>query len=744
MADLFAALQRRQKALIATFTALILLTVGALQMVRVWVGRNDALDAGRSRAGHVANVLANSVRESFSLADTTLRLLAVHGQQIGGMRASEKVWKPFLESAHAAMPGSGSISVADAAGIIRFSTLPLVGQSRADQYIYRHLVETGRDDLVIDTPFPVATPTPHYVIPVGRPLLTPDGRLDGVIVTTVQPDTFRAFIKTLDVGDKGVVSVLHPEGFVLFREPSAADPLGEKAADDPLLRAARQSRGPATFEGPLREGGELFVSAYQSLDQPPLVVGVSLPRGQILTAWRQEVWSTVTGFAVLVATLGAILLVTFRQMNARTRMEQALSEAQRKESRGLLEANERLEAALEREQRARQETEAASLLKDEFLMTVSHELRTPLTAIYGWVRMLSTGAVPPDQQARALAAVERNASAQTRLIDDLLDVSRAIAGKLRIDARRADVSEIVNAAIETVRPAMQARNIHFSSFFERDIEPISADPDRVQQIVWNLLSNAIKFTPEGGSVSLRVDRIDGSVQITVSDSGAGIPAEFLPYVFDRFRQAEGGSRRRYGGLGLGLAIVRHLTELHGGSVSAESAGAGQGATFRIRLPLKGAAAYGPAESHPQAARVPRPAPARIDGVRVLIVDDDPDALELLASILQSSGAIVLTASSAADAMAIVERERDLVLVSDIEMPVEDGYQLLERARREFRARGLRLVAVAVTAYARAVDRRRALEAGFDAHVPKPVEPTYLVGLIASLLDVRTVNQQVSG
>jgi signal transduction histidine kinase len=741
LADLFAALERRQKALITAFTALILLTVGALQVVRVWVARDEALAEGRSQAGQTAHVLAQYVSNSFRTADAALRSLAVHGEQMGGTRASTSAWTSMLLSAQSAMAGAPSISVADAAGIIRFSTLPaIVGESRADQFIFRQLVATRRNALIIDTPYFVKSPPAHYIIPIGRPLLTSTGRLEGVIVTTIEPDSYSTFIKDLDVGDGGVVSLLHPEGFVLVREPSSTNPLGQSAANDPLLRAALSPESSGTFDAPLREGGEPYVNAFEKIAEPVLVVGVSRPQGEILAAWRQEAWSTLGGFAVWAATLGAILLVTFRQMNARTRIEQALAEAQRQESEHLREANERLEAALEREQRARQETEAASLLKDEFLMTVSHELRTPLTAIYGWVRMLSTGAVPSDQQARALAAVERNASAQTRLIDDLLDVSRAIAGKLRIEARRVDVSEVVNAAIETVRPALKAKGIDFSCFFARSIDPISADPDRLQQIVWNLLSNAIKFTPDGGSIALRVDRVDGAVQITVSDTGAGIPAEFLPYVFDRFRQAEGGSRRRYGGLGLGLAIVRALAELHGGSVQAESAGPGAGATFRVRLPMTSAPAYGPADSAPQAARLPRPAPARLDGIRVLIVDDDPDALELLGSILTGAGAVVLCASSAAEAMDIIARETDVVLVSDIEMPGEDGYQLLERARRELAARGVRLVALAVTAYARAVDRRRALDAGFDAHVPKPVEPAYLVGLIASLLDVQQVSR----
>jgi signal transduction histidine kinase len=248
-------------------------------------------------------------------------------------------------------------------------------------------------------------------------------------------------------------------------------------------------------------------------------------------------------------------------------------------------ANERLEGALEREQQARKATEAASYLKDEFLMTVSHELRTPLTAIYGWARVLGTKEMPKPEQQRAIAAIERNAHAQTRLIDDLLDVSRAISGKLRLDMRPVNLAELLTESIETVNPALQAKTITFNAVFDPGTPPILGDPDRLQQVAWNLLSNAIKFTPDGGSVDLRLRRAGSHVEIEVGDTGDGISSDFLPHVFERFRQGDAGSRRRYGGLGLGLAIVRHLVELHGGTVTVESAGEGHGSTFRVLLPV---------------------------------------------------------------------------------------------------------------------------------------------------------------
>jgi signal transduction histidine kinase len=282
-----------------------------------------------------------------------------------------------------------------------------------------------------------------------------------------------------------------------------------------------------------------------------------------------------------------IVAALFRVVDARERAERELADMQHVEAERLRVANEQLADALEREQKARREVEAASYMKDEFLMTVSHELRTPLTAIYGWARVLGTREMPRDEQARAIAAIERNSYAQTRLIDDLLDVSRAISGKLRLEARPVNVEEVVRAAVETVNPALIAKGLRFEASYEPDLPSIVADPDRLQQIVWNLLSNAIKFTPEGGTITLRVAAGDRAIEIAVTDSGAGIAPDFLPHVFERFRQGETGTRRRYGGLGLGLAIVRHLVELHGGTALAESPGEGLGSTFRIRLPHPG-------------------------------------------------------------------------------------------------------------------------------------------------------------
>jgi signal transduction histidine kinase/CheY-like chemotaxis protein len=731
LAWLSGAVRRRPKLTIIAFTLTVLVAVGVLVAADLRWRRDRILTAADTRATNLAAVLAEYIRGSFTSADAALRQLAVHGRRIGGPSESHDAWDPILAAAKAALPESGSITVTDANGTITHSTQRLiVGQSRRDNYIYKRLSSGGIDELVLDRPFMSIAEPKQYILPVGRPLTTPAGRFDGILVATVLPETYRAFFKTLDVGTGGVISILHPDGVVLFREPSEKNPINEAASGNPLLALATTQRA-GVARGPLVPGGPLFISAYRTIGNPPVVVAVSLNRDEVLEDWRRQRGVTASAFGALTLTLATMVLLFVRVANARVRVERELAAVRDLEADRLRDANERLEGALEREQRARQETEAASYLKDEFLMTVSHELRTPLTAIYGWARVLGTRQMAADQQGRAIAAIERNAHAQTRLIDDLLDVSRAISGKLRLDARLVNAADVLRAAIETVNPAMTARQLHFETDFDPATPPVVADPDRLQQIAWNLLSNAIKFTPEGGSVRMSLSATDTQVEIVVSDTGSGIPADFLPYVFERFRQGDGGSKRRYGGLGLGLAIVRHLVELHGGTVTAESAGLDRGATFRVSLPL------GPVRIDEEAERAPakgspvRTAGDRLDGVRVLIVDDEADARELFASILDAAGATVLAASSAADALRILESAEVDVLLSDIEMPGEDGYQLLQRAAAM--GLGRPLMAVAVTAYARAADRRRALDAGFKWHLAKPVEPAELVAVIASLV-----------
>jgi PAS domain S-box-containing protein len=388
---------------------------------------------------------------------------------------------------------------------------------------------------------------------------------------------------------------------------------------------------------------------------------------------------------------------------------------------------------------AKRAAEEATLAKDEFLAVVSHELRTPLTAMLGWARMLQTGTLDERTAARALDAIERNAESQNQLIGDLLDFSRIISGKIRLDVDKVDLALVVEAAIDVVSPSADAKGIRLQKILDPKAGPVSGDRERLQQVMWNLLSNAVKFTSKGGRVQVRLARVNSSVEITVSDTGQGISAEFLPFVFDRFRQADSTTTRRLSGLGLGMAITRHLVELHGGTIKAESPGEGQGASFILRLPvmivhnaehlLKATAERQRATGEDQTPPVEL---ARLDGVHVLIVDDEQDARELLTTILKQSGADVTTASGVADALERLKLVKPDLLVSDIEMANEDGYSLIRKVRVLEEGLKRRIPAIALTAHARSSDRLRALSEGFQMHIPKPVEPAELVLAIANL------------
>jgi PAS domain S-box-containing protein len=399
------------------------------------------------------------------------------------------------------------------------------------------------------------------------------------------------------------------------------------------------------------------------------------------------------------------------------------------------------EEMLEREQVLRREAEQANRLKDEFLATASHELRTPLTAIVGWTRMLRAGNLDEAMTARALETVERNADAQTKLIEDLLDISRIITGKLNLDKQLIELAPVIADAVNTVRPAAEAKGIEIETAIDSSALAVLADAHRIQQVVWNLLSNAVKFTPAEGRVEVALRRVDAQVEISVRDTGEGIEPEFLPYVFDRFRQADGKTTRKHGGLGLGLAIVRQLAEMHGGEVKAHSDGPGRGAVFSLRLPLLGA--HTPLAS--RAADPARPETAivgsltiecspSLDGLRVLVVDDDSDTREMLDAVLSECAAEVVTAANAAEAVQEIARRRPDVLVSDIGMPEEDGYDLIKKIRAMEATRGdTTIPALALTAYAKAEDRVRALASGYQAHLSKPVEPAEFALVVANLV-----------
>jgi PAS domain S-box-containing protein len=370
--------------------------------------------------------------------------------------------------------------------------------------------------------------------------------------------------------------------------------------------------------------------------------------------------------------------------------------------------------------------EEASRAKDEFLATVSHELRTPLASILGWTRLLRRGGLTPEKQVRALETLERNARAQTRLVEDLLDVSRIVSGKTRLAIESADLLAIAEAAVDSIRPGAEARGVqlHLSG----PSCPLAGDPERLHQILWNLLSNAVKFTPRGGRVSVLLAVGVRAATLTVSDTGQGIRPDFLPHVFERFRQADATATRAHGGLGLGLAIVRHLVELHGGTVAASSAGVDQGATFTIQLPLSL-----PVPLDRMAPEAPPPsASVDLTGLRLLVVDDEPDTREMLASTLEAHGAEVVQLPDAEETLRWLASNRADILVSDVAMPRMDGCALIREIRRSSPGATGRMPAVAVSAFARPEDRRRALDAGFQEYLTKPVEPEVLVARVAAL------------
>jgi PAS domain S-box-containing protein len=390
---------------------------------------------------------------------------------------------------------------------------------------------------------------------------------------------------------------------------------------------------------------------------------------------------------------------------------------------------------LSSEKLARNDAERANRLKDEFLATISHELRNPLNAILGWAHMMRLGKLTAANTERAVETIYRNAKSQTQLVADLLDVSRIISGKLRLDVRTVDLVSIVTAAVDSIRPAADAKSIRLHSLLDPAAGPISGDADRLQQIVWNLLTNAVKFTPKGGRIQVKVQRINSHVEIVVSDSGVGINKEFLPYVFDRFRQADASTTRLHGGLGLG-SIVHQLVDLHGGAVRVHSEGEGQGATFTITLPFAGVVTtpQEPEAVHPTHSDevLSLDGPPSLQGLRVLVVDDEQDTRELIQEVLKECGAEVITSNSVADALVAIEQHQPDILISDLGMPDEDGYSLISKIRALPAEEGGLIPAAALTAYARAEDRMRVLRSGFQFHLPKPVDSAELVTVVASL------------
>jgi PAS domain S-box-containing protein len=426
-----------------------------------------------------------------------------------------------------------------------------------------------------------------------------------------------------------------------------------------------------------------------------------------------------------------------RDITDRKLSEEALREAQKVAEA----ANADRQRLLESERAARSEAERASYMKDEFLATLSHELRTPLNAVLGWATALRAGHFPTEELEQGLETIERNARVQAQIIEDLLDMSRIISGKVRLDVQRVDLPAVVAEAIDTVRATASAKGVRLQTIIDPLNAPVTGDPNRLQQVFWNLLSNAIKFTPKGGRVQVLLERVDSHVEVSIIDTGEGISPEFLPYIFDRFQQADASTTRRHGGLGLGLAIVKQLVELHGGSVRVKSSGTGKGATFIVSLPMT---VLHPLQEpwergHPQSK--PRDLPSvpaiSLNNVSVLVIDDELDARNLLKLLLESAGAVVYLAPSAEQGMEHLLTKSVDVLICDIGMPDVDGYSLMRRIRALNDGQKSEVAAVALTAYARLEDRTEAMSAGFQNHLPKPVEPAEFLAVVHSLANPRS-------
>jgi signal transduction histidine kinase/ActR/RegA family two-component response regulator len=462
------------------------------------------------------------------------------------------------------------------------------------------------------------------------------------------------------------------------------------------------------------------------------MAAASFPQDSVCMAARGGVDHEGLAMLVVIATFGvlgvALLASLFEaRLEANARVL-AMSQATAAERQDLL----------TRERAARDEAERLSALKDEFLATLSHELRTPLNAVLGWAGMLQRGARDDETLQRGLATIERNARAQGQLIDDLLDMSRIISGTLRLDVQRVEPDKIIEAALGTVHPAAVAKRIDLRVDLDQRACPVLGDPGRLHQVMWNLLSNAVKFTPNGGMVQVMLSRDGEDVVIRVADSGIGIAPDFLPYVFDRFRQQDASITRRHGGLGLGLSIARQLVELHGGTIGVASPGEQAGATFTLRLPLAAPELQAPPRAPVAAVQEAGQVTGQggLAGIKVLLVDDADDTLDVLQEVLQHSGAIIMSASNARTALALLEREQPDVIVSDIGMPDVDGFELMRRIRGRAVSAGGAIPAIALTAFTRKDDRNKAMQAGFNDYLAKPVEPGSLVAQIAQAVGQR--------
>src|SRR5262245_22281101 len=617
-------------------------------------------------------------------------------------------------------------------------------------------------DRVLQTQAPavgslILDPHGNWFFAVRAPVVR-DGQLKYVVSALVTPEAIHGVLARQQVPEDWVISVLDAHGLRVARSRTHQENIGGRLSPSVQRIVDTGSRPEGFGVAYALEGERIFTPSSRLVSSDWLVV-LGIPTAAVDAA----VWGSaaVYGGGILLS-LSVGTLIAFRvargithpiadlraaaeavgrrqalQLPPTTILEiGAVGAALKNAAEELTKTEAERDELLRKEREARETAEAADRSKDEFMAVLSHELRTPLNAVYGWARMLQSGELRDASAiARAKDAIVRNADAQVRLIDDLLDLSRITTGKMRLDVRRVEPTGVLQGALDAVRPAADAKMIRMHTSIDPDGGYVTGDPARLQQIVWNLLMNAVKFTPRDGEVDLRLGVVNSSVQIVVSDTGQGIAAAMLPNVFERFRQADSSSTRAHGGLGLGLALVKHLVQLHGGTVVAHSDGEGKGAAFTVALPTTPALL--PAEFAPrdQPSAVPvedQQKIVRLDGLRVLVADDDAESVALADAILKGAGADVCACPSADAAFDMLRHWRPDVIVSDIEMPGEDGYGLMQRVRALAPGDGGDTPAIALTAYGRPMDRLRALGSGFNMHVPKPVDPGELTAIVADL------------
>jgi signal transduction histidine kinase/ActR/RegA family two-component response regulator len=719
--------------------------------------RIQAERIGLELARALATAVDAELRNSISVVQSLATSLALDGNDLLGFQ--ERAQR-VLET----QPNWAAVFLADPSGQRLVDTRFRYGT------VLLPILEKESFDRVVRTRAPTVgnlakNPQGVLLFPVRAPVVR-NGELSYVLTALVKPEAILEVITRQRLPEDWIISIFDGNGLRVARSRAHNQNLGGRAS---VSLQALMARGAEEGVGQTIDlEGRRNYASFSRLKESGWSAAPGIPAAFVEgTAYRSlAIYGGGILLSIILGTLGAIGVARsinrpIRDLRASARalgrretlnpLDTSIQELREVADALAIAAEERAsgeaqrEELLRREQQARATAEAANRAKDEFLAVLSHELRTPLNAVYGWARMLQAGQIRDETAERALDAIVRNANAQVQLIDDLLDVSRVVSGKMRLEVRPVDLRVVIDGALDAVRPAAEAKTIRLHSVLDQRVAPITGDPDRLQQVIWNLLMNAVKFTPKGGRVQIHLQRVNSHIEIVVSDTGLGIAPDVLPLIFDRFRQADSSSTRTHSGLGLGLALVKHLVELHGGSVAAQSPGEGKGATFIVTLPLTIAAIpAGPVpRRHPTAPAIQAwPPVPRLDGLRALVVDDDPNALDLASAILTGAGATVRTCLSAPEALAVLQQWRPDVLVSDIEMPGEDGYSLIRKVRALDHDQGGNTPAVALTAYGRIQDRMLSLTAGYSMHVPKPVDPGELVTIIASVA-ARPPNPDVS-